>query len=76
MNKYFTKENLISENDLLEFLRYTLGCTYISDLRTEPYNNKSKILLNKLDWGCYSLNQIRDVVEYIYYSTPIKQSKK
>ena len=72
INNYSTKEDVMNEKDLLEFLKYTFGCTYISDLRIEPYNNKSKILLEKLDLGCYSLNQIRDAIEYIY-STHIKQ---
>lgn len=52
--------------DILEFLKYILDCTYISDLRIEPYNTKVKLLLNKLDLRKYSSNQIIDAIEYIY----------
>jgi hypothetical protein len=31
-------------SDLLEFLKYILGCTYISDLKTKNYNVKAKDL--------------------------------
>lgn len=36
MNKYF---------DLLDFLKYILGCTYISDLKTENYIIKARLIL-------------------------------
>ena len=51
--------------DLLEFLKYVLGCTYVSDLRTEPYNTRARLILERLYLGYYSLNQIRDAIEYI-----------
>ena len=52
--------------DMLEFLKYILGCMYISDLRIEPYNEKVRLLFTKLDLREYSLNQIIDAIEYIY----------
>lgn len=56
----------MNENlDLLEFLKYILGCTYMSDLRIEPYNTKAKLILEQLDFGYYSLDQIKDAIEYI-----------
>lgn len=52
--------------ELLDFIKYVLGCTYISDLQTEPYNKRAKMILDKLDLRRYSLYQIRDAIEYIY----------
>ena len=53
-------------SDLLEFLKYVLGCTYISDLRKEPYNTRAKAFFEKLDLTYFSLTQIRDTTEYLY----------
>lgn len=52
--------------DLLEFLQYILGCTYISDLRFEPYNTKAKVLLKNIKLRKYSLKQIKDTIQYLY----------
>lgn len=54
------------ELDLLELLRYTIGCTYISDLRTEPYNAKARLVLRQFNLKKFPCNQISDVFEYIY----------
>lgn len=54
------------DSDLLEFLKYILGCTYISDLRSDPYNTKAKLLLKQLRLKKYSRNQIKEVFDYIY----------
>ena len=51
--------------ELLEFLKYILGCTYMSDFRIKPYNDRAKLLLEHIYLGCYSLNQIKDAIEYI-----------
>lgn len=56
----------MNDNDLLEFLKYILGCTYISDLRIESYNYKAKLILSKLDFRNYSLKQITEAYKYIY----------
>lgn len=60
------------EMDLLDFLKYVLGCTYISDLRIDTYNNRAKIILDNLDLRYYSLNSIRDAIEYIYFKEEFK----
>ena len=52
--------------DLLEFLRYILGCTYISDLRTDPYNTKARLILKFLNFKKYPISQIQDAFEYLY----------
>ena len=52
--------------DLFEFLKYVLDCDYISDLRTEPYNNRARLILCKLDLTSYSQRSIEDIIEYIY----------
>ena len=51
--------------ELLEFLKYILGCTYISDLKTDPYNDRAKLLLKQLNLDKYSMNQIEDTFEYL-----------
>ena len=51
--------------ELLEFLKYILGCTYVSDLRVEPYNTRAKLVFERLDLNYYSLKQIRDAIEYL-----------
>ena len=63
-----TKESSMDEKDLLEFLQYALSCTYISDLKTEQYNKRAKLILEKIDIRNFSMNQIRDAIEYIYSS--------
>lgn len=60
------------EMDLLDFLKYVLGCTQISDLRIDTYNNRAKIILDNLDLRYYSLNSIRDAIEYIYFKEEFK----
>ena len=67
-----TKENLMDEKDLLEFLQHTLNCTYISDLHTGQYNERAKLILEKIDIRNFSLNQIRDAIEYVYNDYIIK----
>lgn len=52
--------------DLLEFLKYILGCTYISDLKNETYNSKAKLIFEKMDLEEYSFEQIKDAYKYIY----------
>ena len=57
----------LEDVDLLEILKYILGCTYISDLRVEHYyNDNAKLILNYLDLKRYSQKQLKDVFEYIY----------
>lgn len=58
---YSMNDNL----DLLEFLKYVLGCMQISDLRTEPYNTRAKTIFEKLDLTHFSLNQVKDTIEYL-----------
>lgn len=58
------KDN-VNKLELLEFLKYILGCTYISDLKTEPYNTKAKLILKQLNLKKYSFNQVKDAFEYL-----------
>ena len=51
--------------DLLEFLKYIIGCDYISDLKTKNYNVRAKEILNQLASSEYSLNQIQNALNYI-----------
>lgn len=54
--------------DLFELLRNLLCCTYISDLRTEPYNTRAKLVLKRLNLDSSFSNQVKDVYRYIEYS--------
>lgn len=53
--------------DLLELVQYIIGCEYLSDLKYDPYNSRAKILLQNISFDHYSLNQIRDTINYIYF---------
>lgn len=59
---------LQKELNLLEFLQYILDCKYISDLKIEPYNSKARFLFEHLDLGHFSLDQIKDAINYIYFN--------
>lgn len=61
--------------DLLDFLKYILGCTYISDLRTSPYNDRAKLLLKFLKLNKFPPEQVRDAFEYLYnkFTTPFSK---
>ena len=67
MDNNINKDN--KELDLFAFLKYILGCTYISDLKIEPYNTKAKLILNRLNLKKCSLNQLKDIFEYLYGKT-------
>ena len=49
------------KKDLLEVLKNSIGCTYISDLMFEPY--KSQVSLELTD---FSLNEFSDFFEYLF----------
>ena len=66
MNTNSTTEDSMDEKDILEFLQHALGCTYISDLRIDPYNERAKLILDRIDMRCYSLNSIRQAIDYLY----------
>lgn len=55
-----------NELDLFELLKYILDCEYISDLKIEPYNTKAKLILSFINLKKFSLNQIKDIFEYIH----------
>ena len=78
MNEDSQNENspeVTEDLPILEFLQQTLGCTYISDLRTELYNERAKLILNKIDLRHYSLASIRDAVDYIYFDLNLNDKK-
>ena len=52
--------------DLLEILKCRLHCTYISDLRMEPYNSGARALLEGMDLEAYHPRHIVDVLKYVY----------
>ena len=54
-----------TNEDLLEFIQHIIGCEYISDLRSEDYNERARHLLDKLDHSYYSFDSIKDALEYL-----------
>lgn len=52
--------------DIFERLKKALDCTYISDMRTEPYCSKAKALLKEMDIDDYSLNELNEIAFYLY----------
>ena len=60
------KETAVIEGaDLFEILKNLVSCTYISDLRTAPYNEKAQMFLNCMDLNRYSPRHVNDVCKYI-----------
>ena len=59
-----TAEN--NSEDIFEKLRKSLGCTYISDMRTEPYCSDAKALLKTIDIEELSLRELNDISNYLY----------
>jgi len=66
MNQDSINEDSMDEKDVLDFLKHALGCTYISDLRTAQYNERAKLILDRIDMRYYSLNSIRQAIDYLY----------
>lgn len=56
----------IETEDLFEKLRKSLGCSYISDMKVEPYCSEAKALLKGMDINDYSLSELNDVSCYLY----------
>ena len=52
--------------DIFEELKKTLGCTYISDIKTEPYCSEAKALLKTMDIEKFSLKELNDISYYLY----------
>lgn len=55
-----------NSEDVFEKLKNALGCTYISDMRTEPYCSKAKALLKEMDIENCSLKELNDISFYLY----------
>jgi hypothetical protein len=54
--------------ELLESLRYKIGCFYISDLRTNPFFNKeARYNLWHINLFEYSIDEIVDAIDYLYF---------
>ncbi len=54
------------EKDLFEEVAATLGCDYISDIKTEAYNARAKRMLANVDYKKYPLRVLNDIYEYVY----------
>jgi len=54
------------EKDLLEVLRKEVGCAYISDLRTEEYNEKGLKAFEKINLKDYEQSMVDDARRYLF----------
>ena len=55
------------EKDLFEEVAVSVGCTFISDMRFEPFNGYAKEMLSKyIDITRYPLKTLSDMYEYLY----------
>lgn len=52
--------------EILEWLRESAGCRYISDLRYGANNKFAKTAVKGIDFSEYTLHEISDVINYIY----------
>ncbi len=51
--------------ELLDTLRKTLGCTYLSDLRYTPFNQLARQEMQRLDLRMFSLTELSEVAQYL-----------
>lgn len=54
------------EKDLLEVLCKEVGCAYISDLRTEEYNEKGLKAFEKINLKDYEQSMVDDARRYLF----------
>ena len=61
--------------DIFELLTQQIGCTYISDLRFEPYLSKARLCISEYDLTDCSLVALKDLAAYLYgeYRTVSKE---
>lgn len=52
--------------DIFEELRDTLGCCYISDLRSPAYLAAARETISAFDLSRYPLSALSDMAEYLY----------
>lgn len=52
--------------DIFEKLKKSVGCTYISDLKKEPYCSNAKELIKTMDIEDLSLKELNDITFYLY----------
>ena len=54
-----------NDPDLLEYLQSILRCTYLSDLRTEPYNSRARQLMTQISLAAFPSRQVSDAFHYL-----------
>ena len=54
--------------EILEWLRESVGCGYISDLRREGYNRLAKIIISDADLSGYTAEELSDAAQYLFGS--------
>ena len=65
-----------SKENLLDFIAYILGCTFLSDLKSEPYNSRAKVLLQNMKLRKYSWKEIADAIQYLYFKNQFTKDVK
>lgn len=71
VNELLTGKRLNMKNDreILEELRYLVGCDYISDLRFGYYLDEARSYFKNLDYSKYKDKDVMDAFHYIYPGT-------
>lgn len=65
--KTYAKPGIVlNSEDIFEQLKKSLGCTYISDMKMEPYCSEAKALLKTMDIEEFSLRELNDISCYLY----------
>lgn len=53
--------------DLFETMHKMVGCQYISDMKSLPYNKIARSVIKGLDLNQFTLNELSDAARYICY---------
>ena len=56
----------MENHDLFEDLRKAVNCEYISDMKFDPFKEKAKHEVVKLDFDLYSTESQEDMADYLY----------
>lgn len=52
--------------ELLEWLRRSVDCEYISDMKYGSNNRIARLIIKKADFSKYSMDELSDAANYLY----------
>ena len=65
MERTMIRNRKNNDPELLEYLQSILRCTYLSDLRMEPYNSRAKQLMAQISLAAFPSRQVSDAYQYL-----------